>query len=127
MDGYISVSNLALLLITAAVAVSAVFLIVFLKNLTDCLKVLKSILTDNKSNIDESLKNMPAITKNISEVSETANREIKAIESAICSVGSAAEETSAAIIKIKKDFVEVFNLVRAIKFIKRLLKSVSKK
>lgn len=126
MDGYISVSNLALLTVTAAVLVSAVFLIIFLKNLTDCVKVVRSLLKNNMSNIDESLKNMPAITKNISEMSETANREVKAIESAISSIGTAVEETSATVIKIKNDFGEISNLVRALKFIKRLFRSMTK-
>jgi len=127
MDGYISVSNLALLVVAAAVLVSAVFLIIFLKNLTDSIRVINSILKNNKSNIDESLKNMPAITKNISEISETANKEVKAIETAISSIGSAIEETSATVIKIKKDFGDISNLVRTIKFIKRLFRTLVKK
>ena len=127
MDGYISISNLALLTVTAAVLVSAVFLIIFLKNLTDCVKVVSSLLKSNTSNIDESLKNMPAITKNISEISETANKEVKAIESAISSIGSAIEETSATVVKIKNDFGQITNLVRALKFIKRLFRTVTKK
>jgi flagellar motor component MotA len=122
MDGYIKLTDLALLLVAAAAVVSAVFLIIFLKNLTDCLKIVKTLLKDNKANIDESLKNIPSISNNIKEASEVANREIRAVESAICSFGTAAEETATAFVKIKKDFAEVFNLVSAIKFIKALLK-----
>lgn len=126
MDGYIKLTDLALLLVSAAVVVSAVFLIIFLKNLTDCLKVAKTLLKDNQANIDESLKNMPSITTNIKEASEAANREIKAVESAICSLGAAAEETATAVVKIKKDFGEVINLVSALKFIKEFAKVLLK-
>ncbi|MDP4182395.1 MAG: DUF948 domain-containing protein [Bacillota bacterium] len=121
MNGYIKLSDLALLLIAGAVVALSIYLILFVKNLTDCVRVFRNVLKDNKTNIDDSLKNMPAITQNISEISDTANKELKAVESAVYSFETVAQETAAAFTTIKKDVGKIGSFLDIIKFVKRLL------
>lgn len=127
MDGYIKLSNLAIIVIVAIAAVCGVYLILLLRNLNSSIKVLKDILKDNKKNIDETLKNMPVISKNTAEITDKAKDELKLLGAAVHEFGAAAEFTSAATETVNKDIIgKLRSLVDIIDFIIRLFKRKSK-
>jgi DNA-binding transcriptional MerR regulator len=105
MEGYVKLSNLALIIITAVAAVSGVYFIILLRNLNRSVKVIRDILQTNKVNIDETLKNMPLISKNTAEITETAKEELKAVGTAIESFRETAELTAAAAETLKSDIL----------------------
>ncbi len=127
MDGYIKLSNLAIVVVVAVAAVCGVYLILLLRNLNASIKVLKDILKDNKKNIDETLKNIPVISKNTAEITDTAKDELKMLEAAIHEFGATAELTSATAQTVNKDIIgKLRSLIDIIDFIIRLFKRKSK-
>lgn len=125
MDGYIKITDfmlvLAIVLIAISIVVLSVFVILFIKNLNDSVKIFKGILEENRKNINDSLNRIPTITENVAEISETAKNELKSVESALKDFGVAAEYTVTAAKTVKNDIVDKFG---GILEITRLLKKV---
>ncbi len=122
MNGYIKWSDLALAVITLAVSVSSVYVILLVRNLNGSIKILRSILQENKDGIDKTIKDMPVITRNVSEITDTAKNELKAVESVLHSMGETAELTAATAETVKGDIIgRLKSILDIIDFIKRLI------
>ncbi|MCL6560486.1 MAG: hypothetical protein K6U74_17170, partial [Firmicutes bacterium] len=100
-----------------------IYLVILIKNFNDSLRVFKGIFQANRDNIDETLKNLPVISKNLVEVSQTAKNELKAVESTLLNLNETAEATAATAQTIKNDIVsraknviELIDLARKVFF-----------
>lgn len=128
MDGYIKLSNLALVVILALGAVCGVYLVLLLRNLNGSIKVIREILQDNKKNIDETLKNMPAISNNAAEITDTAKNDLKMLGAAIQEFGETAQLTAATAETVKTDILgRLKSLIGIIEYIVRLFNRKKKR
>lgn len=69
---------LLFILVTASI-VLVIFLILFIKNLTDTLKYAKGMLCDNRENIDATLEALPAISKNVEKITGDVKNGVDAV------------------------------------------------
>ncbi|SHK17065.1 DUF948 domain-containing protein [Paramaledivibacter caminithermalis] len=79
----ITLSDLGLILLWAALLVLICYLILVLKKFNDTLKEVRDILSNNKENIEETLKEMPSIAKNIDEITGEVSHDVKAVRDTV--------------------------------------------
>lgn len=128
MEGYIKWSDLALVVIMVSVVTVSFYLVLLIRNLNKSIKLMKNVIQTNKENIEETLKNMPLISKNLVEVTDTAKNELKSVESAIHSIGETIQYTAATAETVKNDILGNFkSILDIIELIKRLFFKDKKK
>lgn len=128
MEGYIKWSDLVLVIIMVSVVIVSVYLILLIRNLNKSVKMLKNVIQTNKENIEETLKNMPLISGNLAEITDTAKNELKSVESAIHNIGETIQYTAATAETVKNDFLGNFkSILDIIELIKRLFSKDKKK
>lgn len=79
----ITLSDLGLMLLWAALLVLIVYLILVLKKVNDTLKEVKEIIASNKENIEYTLNEMPSIAKNIDSITGEVSHDVKAVRETI--------------------------------------------
>lgn len=79
----ITLNDLGLMLLWAALLVLIVYLILVLKKVNDTLKEVKEIIADNKENIEYTLNEMPSIAKNIDSITGEVSHDVKAVRETI--------------------------------------------
>ncbi|WP_432406318.1 DUF948 domain-containing protein [Wukongibacter sp. M2B1] len=79
----LSLSDLGLMLLWAALLVLVGYLIVVLKRFNDTLKDLQEILNSNKENIEGTLNELPSIAKNIDSITGEVSHDVKAVRDTI--------------------------------------------
>lgn len=91
----ISLSDLGLMLLWAALLVLIVYLVLVLKKVNDALKEVREILANNKENIEYTLNEMPSIAKNIDAITGEVSHDVQAVRETIDTIteksGSAAK------------------------------------
>ncbi|AOT70279.1 DUF948 domain-containing protein [Geosporobacter ferrireducens] len=118
MDATIRVGDLATLLLGGALLVLITYGIFLLKNLNDTLKVIRKIVEDNRSNIDEILDKVPGIATNIESISSDLSHDVRAVQGTIDQIVGTTEAAAGAlsentdILSILVGFVQVINIFR---------------
>ncbi len=118
MDATIRVGDLATLLLGGALLVLITYGIFLLKNLNDTLKVIRKIVEDNRSNIDEILDKAPGIATNIESISSDISHDVRAVQGTIDQIVGTTEAAAGAlsentdILSILVGFVQVINIFR---------------
>jgi len=79
----ITLSDLGLMILWAALLVLIGYLILALKRFNDTLKEVREILTNNKENIDKTLNEIPSIVKNIDSITGEVSHDVKAVRDTI--------------------------------------------
>ena len=96
-----------------------IYILILLKNLIPVVQAIKEIVNTNKDNINQTLKTVPLITKNISDITDTAKDELKAVQNTLHSISETADMTAAAANTIKSGFIDnvtaVFEVINLIK------------
>jgi methyl-accepting chemotaxis protein len=96
-----------------------IYLFILVRNLNSTVKVLKGIIEDNGTEISKTLKDLPVITENMIEITETAKNELKAMEGTINSISETAELTVGAANTIKGDLLgkikSILEIIEAVK------------
>ena len=92
------------------------------RNLNGSIVVIKRILKNHEENINKTLTNVPVISKNVVEITETVKNEVKVVENALTSLNETFELTAATVSTIKNDiFGKINGVVGLFEFIKRIL------
>ena len=119
MDVSITLHDLGLIILFLICVVLGVFLFILIKNLNSAIISIKNILNSNKDNINNTLNDLPTISKNIAEITDTTKDELKSVQNTIHSLSETADMTAAAANTIKNDFAgkvktvfEIINLVK---------------
>lgn len=99
----IKVTDLGLLILFVLAVGIGAYIIILIKNLNSSLKVVKKLLKDNEENIHKTLTDIPVISKNLVEITDTAKGEVKVIENVIHSLNDTLEMTAATVGTIKND------------------------
>ena len=119
MDVSITLHDLGLIILFLICVVLGVFLFILIKNLNSAIITIKNILNSNKDNIDNTLNDLPTISKNIAEITDTTKDELKSVQNTIHSLSETADMTAAAANTIKNDFAgkvkTVFEIIDLIK------------
>lgn len=118
MDATIRVGDLAAFLLGSALLVLIIYGIFLLKNLNDTLRVLRKIVEENRSNIDEVLDKAPGIAANIESISSDLSHDIRAVQGTIdhivgtteAAAGALSEHTD--ILSTLMGFVQILNIFR---------------
>jgi len=115
----ITLHDLGLIILFLICVVLGVFLFILIKNLNSAIITIKNILNSNKDNIDNTLNDLPTISKNIAEITDTTKDELKSVQNTIHSLSETADMTAAAANTIKNDFAgkvkTVFEIIDLIK------------
>ena len=118
---YIELSDLILLVLFLLGLGVGLYIMVLVRNINSSAKVIKELLKENKENIDKTLKDLPVISKNLAEVSETAKNEMKVVEGTLNSINETVELTAAAAHTIKNDvFGKISGIIGVLDFIRKL-------
>jgi hypothetical protein len=108
------------ILFVLGVAVGA-YILILVRNLNSSLKVVKKILKENEENINKTLIDVPVISKNLVEITETVKTEAKVVENAFNSLNETFELTAATVSTIKNDiFGKINGIVGLIEFIRHI-------
>jgi len=104
------------------------YLIILIKNLNESIKIFKSLLKTNKDNVNNTLKDLPVITKNLVEASEIAKDELEFIQSAIKNVSDTAEMTAATAQTVKTGILgKIESVIEVVEIISKLFSKGRKK
>lgn len=76
-----TLQDLGLFLIFLFGIAACIYIIVLVRNLNKSAKDVKELLSKNKENIDKALTDLPVISKNVAELSETAKVDFDAFQS----------------------------------------------
>lgn len=79
----ITLSDLGLMLLWAALLVLIFYLILVLKRFNDTLKEVRDILSNNKESIEKTLTEIPSIAKNIDEITGEVSHDVKAVRDTV--------------------------------------------
>lgn len=118
MDATIRVGDLATFLLGSALLVLIIYGIFLLKNLNDTLRVLRKIVEENRSNIDEVLDKAPGIAANIESISSDLSHDIRAVQGTIDQIVGTTEAAAGAlsehtdILSTLMGFVQILNIFR---------------
>jgi len=118
MDATIRVGDLATFLLGGALLVLIVYGILLLKNLNDTLKVIRKIVEDNRSNIDEVLDKAPSIAANVESISSDLSHDVRAVQGTIDQIVGTTEAAAGAlsehtdILSTLMGFVQILNIFR---------------
>lgn len=118
MDATIRVGDLATFLLGSALLVLIIYGIFLLKNLNDTLRVLRKIVEENRSNIDEVLDKAPGIAANIESISSDLSHDIRALQGTIDQIVGTTEAAAGAlsehtdILSTLMGFVQILNIFR---------------
>jgi len=108
--------------------VACVYLIILINNLNKSIAKIKTILDENEVNINQALKDIPVVTKNLIEISETAKKEVKSVEYAISSVSETVSTTAAAAGAFKNNVLDkIKTVVRFIEIARFIIPKGKKK
>jgi len=119
---YITWKELALVVGFILIVVLCLYIIRLARNLNECVKVLKNTLQENKDNVNKTLKELPAISENLFEISEMAKSQLKLMESAVVSINETAEMTAATAQTVKTDIIDrARSIIELIDLIRKLL------
>lgn len=109
-----------LVLFVLGVAVGA-YIIILIKNLNSSIKVVKKLLKDNEENINKTLIDIPIISKNMVEITDTAKNELLVMGNAINSINETIEMTTATVSTFKNDiFGKISGIIGIIDVIKHI-------
>lgn len=119
MDYALTLKDFFTLILSILGAVVLIYLIIFIRNLNESIKVLRNVLKSNSDNIDNTLKNLPSISQNMLEITDTANRELQSVENVIRNIDETVEMTAAAAHTVKDDiFGKTKSIIEFIELIK---------
>jgi predicted PurR-regulated permease PerM len=97
------------------------YIIILIKNLNSSIKVVKKLLKDNEENINKTLIDIPIISKNMVEITDTAKNELLVMGNAINSINETIEMTTATVSTIKNDiFGKISGIIGIIDVIKHI-------
>jgi predicted PurR-regulated permease PerM len=97
------------------------YIIILIKNLNSSIKVVKKLLKDNEENINKTLIDIPIISKNMVEITDTAKNELLVMGNAINSINETIEMTTATVGTIKNDiFGKISGIIGIIDVIKHI-------
>jgi predicted PurR-regulated permease PerM len=97
------------------------YIIILVKNLNSSIKVVKKLLKDNEENINKTLIDIPIISKNMVEITDTAKNELLVMGNAINSINETIEMTTATVGTIKNDiFGKISGIIGIIDVIKHI-------
>lgn len=82
-DITITLSDLGLMLLWAALLVLIGYLILVLKRFNNTVKEVNDILSNNKESIEKTLNEMPSIAKNIDEITGEVSHDVKSVRDTI--------------------------------------------
>jgi predicted PurR-regulated permease PerM len=97
------------------------YIIILIKNLNSSIKVVKKLLKDNEENINKTLIDIPIISKNMVEITDTAKNELLVMGNAINSINETIEMTTATVSTFKNDiFGKISGIIGIIDVIKHI-------
>ncbi|MCL2741852.1 MAG: hypothetical protein FWE70_07060 [Oscillospiraceae bacterium] len=79
MGAYITWQDLGLVILFTLAAIVAIMLALLLKNLSGTVRVIRLLMEKNYKNIDETVKTLPGITKNVEDITAVVSKESQAI------------------------------------------------
>lgn len=113
---------MALLVLIVLGIIAGVYIILLVRNLHSSAKVVKKLLNDNQDNLNSTLGELPGISKNLSEITETAKNEVKVLENTLNSINETVEMSAATVSSIKDNIVgKIGGVVGALDLIRHLI------
>lgn len=107
---YITWTGVGLAALFACMAALCVYLIILIRNLNASIGVLKRVLTKNEENINQVIKDLPVVTRNLSEISESAKNDLKNVEAALDSINETIGMAAATANTFKSDFLGIIKI-----------------
>jgi predicted PurR-regulated permease PerM len=117
----IKLMDLGLIILFVLGIAVGTYIIILIKNLNSSIKVVKKLLKDNEENINKTLIDIPIISKNMVEITDTAKNELLVMGNAINSINETIEMTTATVGTIKNDiFGKISGIIGIIDVIKHI-------
>ncbi|TCO78631.1 DUF948 domain-containing protein [Marinisporobacter balticus] len=123
MDVQISLGDLGIMLLGFSLFVLIIYAILLLKNLTDTIKVFRSVLQDNQSNIEQILNQVPSIAQNVESISSDLSRDVKAVQHTFDNMIGKTEVAAARLTKNKDVLSSIAGVMQVIYFIKKFMRT----
>ena len=89
----------------------AAYILILVRNLNSSLKVVKRILKDNEENISKTLNDVPTISKNLVEITQTVKGDVKVLENTISSLNDTMKMIAIPAGTIKHNIIDKINSV----------------
>jgi len=120
--------ELGLMILIVLAIILCVYLIVLIRNLNKSVQKIKGIIDENETNVNQVLKDLPVVSKNLIEITEVAKKEVKAVENAVNSVTETVSSTAAAASAFKNNVVgKIKTAVRVIEVARFILPKKKRK
>jgi predicted PurR-regulated permease PerM len=117
----IKLMDLGLIILFVLGIAVGTYIIILIKNLNSSIKVVKKLLKDNEENINKTLIDIPIISKNMVEITDTAKNELLVMGNAINSINETIEMTTATVSTFKNDiFGKISGIIGIIDVIKHI-------
>lgn len=121
MDVQISLGDLGILLLGIAFLTLIIYTILILKNLNDTIKVVKTILQDNKSNVDQVLDQAPSIAESIESISSNLSQNVEDVQEPFRQIVGATEIAASTLNENTDTLSNVAKIMQFIYFLKEAL------
>lgn len=87
VDTMISIKDLGLIALWAALFVMILYLILLFKRLNDTVKGVNRLIEENREDLGKTMKEVPEITRNINSLTTEANNSVQAVKGIVKNVG----------------------------------------
>lgn len=87
MDTMISLKDLGMVVLWASLVAMLFYLALLFKRLNDTVKGVNRLIEENSSEIGQTIKEVPEITKNINDITTEANNGVQAVKGIVKNVG----------------------------------------
>lgn len=127
MNTMIRLGDLGLMLLGTALFILIIYAILFLKNLSDTIKELKTIVVQNRDNIDKVLDQAPSIATNIESMSADLSRDVKAVQGTIDQIVGSTEAAAGALAENTDVWTGILGIIQAVYVLKEFINGFTRK
>lgn len=127
MDTMIRLGDLGVMLLGAALFVLIIYAILFLKNLNDTIKEVKSIVAQNRDSIDQVLDQAPSIATHIESMSADLSRDVKAVQGTIDQIVGTTEAAAGALAENTDVWTAILGVIQVVYVFKEFINGFTRK
>jgi len=120
----VSLSDLGMIILWAALLVLIIYLTLVLKNLYGTLKEVQEVLSTNRENIDNTLAQVPSIAQNIEEITGEVSHDVQTVRGTLDAIAHKSEIAAASIDDTGDIITGIASVIQVGMFIKNISSSV---
>lgn len=127
MNVTISLGDLGLMILWAALLVLIIYIILVLKKFNATMKEIQEVIGSNKENIEKTLNEIPSIAKNLDEITGEVSHDVKAVRGTIDSITEKSEIAATSLTNTGDLINGISSAIQVGFFLKNLIEKISTK